>query len=99
MTPVTRSLVILRSSSANTRIIFKIASPIAVDVSNCSFSEINVTRYFLNSSYMREKSTRFRLIRSILCTTTFSTLPALMSAIMRWKPGRSVFFPETPASS
>ena len=41
--PVTRSDVMLRSSSAKIRIIFSIASPIAVEVSNCSFIEMKVT--------------------------------------------------------
>ena len=36
--------------------IFRTASPMAEDVSNCSFKDINVTRLYLKSSYMRELS-------------------------------------------
>ena len=70
MTALTRSLVIFRSSSAKTRMIRSIASPIAVLVSNCSFLEIKVTPRFLSSWYMAVKSSRFRLIRSIFQTRT-----------------------------
>lgn len=65
---VTRSAVSLRSSSANTRMMRNMASPMALDVSNCSFLETNVQLNFFNSSYMAAKSRRLRLMRSIFQT-------------------------------
>ena len=99
ITSVTRSDVSFRSNSANTRIILRIASPIALEVSNCSFSEIKVTLLYLKSSYMREKSTRFREMRSILYTITWDTCPDFTFSIIRSNAGRFVFFPDFPASS
>ena len=94
ITEKTRSPVSFLSSSANTKIIFSIASPIAVEVSNCSLREINVTLYFFNSSYISEKSLKFLLIRSIFHTIKWVNSPILILFIISWYAGLSVVPPE-----
>ena len=87
------------SSSAKIRIILSIASPIAVEVSNCSFIEINVTLWSFNSWYIAAKSRRFRETRSTFQTIRCENSPDLTRDIISWKCGRSVFFAEYPSSS
>ena len=94
MIPVTRSDVMFLSSSAKIKMIFNIASPMAVEVSNCSFIEIKVTRWSFNSSYMAAKSRRFLEILSTFQTMICENSPALTRFIISWKCGRSVFFAE-----
>ena len=84
MTALTRSEVMLRSSSAKTRMIFSMASPIAEEVSNCSFLETKTMPSFFSSAYMAAKSRRFRLIRSIFQTSRWENSPVRTRAIMRW---------------
>ena len=82
MTAVTRSAVVLRSSSAKIRIMRIMASPMAEEVSNCSFLETKVTPRDCSSSCMAAKSIRLRLIRSIFQTTRWVNSPVRMRSIM-----------------
>jgi len=70
-----------------------------VAVLNCWVTETNATLWRSNTSMILAKSSSERLRRSTLYTTTQSILPASMSAISRYRAGRSMFPPVNPPSS
>ena len=84
------SPVTLSSNWARESRMFNINRPMEVVVLNCWVTETKETPWRSKTSIIREKSVSDRVSRSILQTTTMSTLPASMTASRRLSAGRSI---------
>src|ERR1019366_7154553 len=78
---------------------FSVSRPMLVVVLNCCVIDTNETPRRSKTSTSLAKSESARVNRSTLWTTTTSIWPASMSAISRFRAGRSIVPPETPPSS
>ena len=90
---------ISRSNWAKLKRTFRTSRPIEVAVLNCRVTDTKETCLTSNAAISWVKSSRLRLSRSTLYTTTQSTRPASTSASRRFSAGRSALPPVNPPSS